>query len=99
MKLIIVVYHDILEDRVEKIFDDVGVDFYTKWERVKGKGHNTDAHLGTRTFPGYNFVRMIAFDNLDQLPKLILSIKALNKETIRDDDKVRVFQLPLEMIV
>ena len=40
---------------------NLNIDYYTRWEDVKGKGHQTDAHLGNRPFPGYNFVRMIAF--------------------------------------
>ncbi len=99
MKLCYLIYHDILEDRVEKILEKIGVDYYTKWEDVKGKGHQTDAHLGTRTYPGYNFVRMIAFDDETVLVKLISELKEINKDALRPDDKVRLFQTPLELIV
>jgi hypothetical protein len=100
MKLVFLIYHDILDDRVQKVMDEVGIDFYTKWEDVKGKGHNTDAHLGTRTFPGFNFVKMIAFDGEGKsLEKLIDEVKKLNKLALRKDDYVRLFQVPLELIV
>lgn len=99
MKLAFVIYRDILDDRVSKALDELNIDFYTEWENVKGKGHNTDAHLGNRPFPGYNTVRMIAFAEDDPLEKLISSIKKLNDLVERDDDKIRAFLVPLEKIV
>jgi hypothetical protein len=99
MKLVFLVYHDILEERVSELMNKLQIDFYTKWEEVKGKGHNSDAHLGTRTFPGYNFVRMIAFEHENMITSLVEGIVELNKLVIRDDDKIRMFQLPLERII
>jgi hypothetical protein len=99
MKLTFLVYHDILDDRVTEALKGLEIDFYTQWEDVKGKGHNTDAHLGNRPFPGFNFVRMIAFTEEDLLEKLIAEINKLNKIVERDDDKIRLFQVPLERIV
>ena len=99
MKLTFLVYHDILDDRVSKALDELNIDFYTRWEDVKGKGHKTDAHLGNRPFPGYNNVRMIAFVDENILSELIGKIDDLNKLVERDDDKIRLFQVPLERVV
>jgi nitrogen regulatory protein PII len=99
MKLTFLVYHDILDDRVSEALDELNIDYYTRWEDVKGKGHQTDAHLGNRPFPGYNFVRMIAFVDEAVLSTLIEKITELNKIVERDDDKIRLFQVPLERVV
>lgn len=99
MKIAFVIYRDILEERVSLVLENAGVDFYTEWENVKGKGHNTIAHLGTRTFPGYNSVRMIAFEDEDQLECLIDLIIQLNSSIPMKDDYVRLFQVPLERII
>lgn len=99
MKLTFLVYHDILEDRVSNALNGLGIDFYTMWENVKGKGHKTDAHLGNRPFPGYNNVRMIAFPSDELYEKLIPKIIDLNKIAEREDDKIRFFQVPLEKVV
>ena len=99
MKLTFLIYHDILDDRVTKVLKELEIDFYTQWEDVKGKGHKTDAHLGNRPFPGYNIVRMIAFSEEELLEKLILKINELNTIVEREDDKIRLFQVPLERIV
>ena len=75
------------------------IDYYTRWEQVKGKGHETEAHLGTRSFPGMNAAIMIAFEDESKLEKLIPEIVEANKQIARPDDRVRLFQLPLERIV
>ncbi|OGU69336.1 MAG: hypothetical protein A2W30_01645 [Ignavibacteria bacterium RBG_16_36_9] len=99
MKLTFLVYHDILDDRVSKALSELSIDYYTRWEDVKGKGHHTDAHLGNRPYPGYNIVRMIAFVDESTLSQLIEKIEDLNKIVERDDDKIRLFQVPLERVV
>jgi len=99
MKIVFIVYHDILEDRITKLFEDLKIDYFTEWENVKGKGHSSDAHLGTRTFPGYNVVRMIAFQEEKALEEMIKGVSNLNDEITRHDDKIRIFQLPLEKIL
>jgi hypothetical protein len=99
MKLTFLVYHDILDDRVTKALNELNIDYYTEWENVKGKGHLSDAHLGNRPFPGYNNVRMIAFPEHNVLSQLIEKIDALNQLAERDDDKIRLFQVPLERVI
>jgi len=99
MKLTFLVYHDILDDRVTKALNELNIDYYTEWENVKGKGHLSDAHLGNRPYPGYNNVRMIAFPEHNVLSQLIEKIDDLNKLAERDDDKIRLFQVPLERVI
>ena len=99
MKITFIAFHDILEERIDKVFKKLEIDYYTQWEEVKGKGHCTDAHLGTRVFPGYNIVRMVAFENETVLEALCEDLKELNSKVVKCDDKVRLFQLPLEKII
>jgi len=99
MKLAFLVYHDVLDTRVSKMLETCGVDYYTKWEQVVGKGHHTDAHLGTRVFPGYNSVRMIAFTDDKMIDGMIEKINMINLEVLRDDDKIRLFIMPLERLI
>jgi hypothetical protein len=78
---------------------ELGIDYYTRWEKTTGKGHGTEPHLGTRSFPGENSVLMIAFQEEDTLEKLINGMVTVNAEIHRSDDKIRLFQVPLERIV
>ena len=99
MKVIFIVYHDILDDRIDNLFNELKIDYYTEWGNVKGKGHQSDAHLGTRTFPGYNAVRMIALQSEEILVQLTDRITVMNNDAVRNDDKIRLFQVPLERII
>jgi hypothetical protein len=99
MKIVFVVYTEVYTPRVMALLDSIGIDYYTRWEEVKGKGHGTEAHLGTRSFPGVNSMMMIAFQEEGPLEKLVQAINSMNAGITRADDKMRLFQLPLERIV
>jgi nitrogen regulatory protein PII len=99
MKMAFVVCNEVYTARVMEILEKIGIDYYTRWEQVKGKGHGTEAHLGTRSFPGVNTMLMIAFTDQPLLEALIDHIGETNKGIGRADDRVRLFQVPLERIV
>lgn len=86
-------------NRIMSILTRTGIDYYTCWEHVKGKGHETEPHLGTRSFPGMNAVLMIALPEKSTLDKLIEAIEEENKGILKPDDRIRLFQVPLERIV
>ena len=61
MKIAFLVYYDVLEDRIISILDDLKIDNFVEWENVLGKTHGVPAHLGTRTYPGHDTVRLLPF--------------------------------------
>ncbi len=99
MKIAIVVCNEAFTSRVMEILTRNGIDFYTRWEHVTGKGHGTEPHLGTRSFPEINSVLMIAFDQEQLLTKFIQELTEANGAIRRPDDKIRLFQLPLERML
>jgi len=99
MKIAFVVCNEVYTPRVMEIMKKSEIDFYTRWEHVLGKGHGTEAHLGTRSFPEVNSVLMIAFDQDEPLQKLIHAVTEENSSILRADDKIRLFQVPLEKIL
>jgi hypothetical protein len=99
MKIAFVVYNGVYTPRVMEVLTALSIDYYTRWEDVKGKGHGTEAHLGTRSFPGTNAVLMIAFQEEGTLEALVHEIIRLNEGISRPDDRIRLFQLPLERVV
>ena len=99
MKIVFLVYNDVFTPRVMEMLHASGIDYYTRWEQVKGKGHGTDPHLGTRSFPGTNAVLMIAFQEEVALEGLVRRITEANERIIRADDRIRLFQVPLERMI
>jgi len=99
MKIAFVVHNELHNARVMQLLTAAGIDYYTRWDEVKGKGHGTEPHLGRGSAPSTNSVLMIAFENEAPLEILIQNITEANAGIKRPDDKIRLFQLPLERIV
>ncbi len=99
MKIAFLVCNEVFSPRVMEMLHESGIDYYTRWEQVKGKGHGTDPHLGTRSFPGVNAVLMIAFQEEGALDQLVARISEANEHITRPDDRIRLFQLPLERVI
>lgn len=99
MKIAFVVHNEYYTARVMQLLNDAGIDYYTRWEHIKGKGHDTEPHLGSGGFGAMNAVLMIAFREEAPLATLIDGITTANAEIKRADDKIRLFQIPLERMV
>ena len=99
MKLAFIVCNSYFTDRVMKILKDNGIDYFTSWDKVTGKGHGTEPHLGSGAYGSTNTVTMIAFEDDAPLEALIRGIHAENLAIKRAADHIRLFQLPLDRIV
>ena len=86
-------------DRVMKILNENGIDYFTSWDNAKGKGHGTEPHLGSGAYGSTNSVTMIAFEEDAPLEALIRAVEGANQDIQRAADHIRLFQLPLERIV
>ena len=99
MKIVFVVHNEHLYSRFTQLLKAAGIDYYTRWDHATGKGHGTEPHLGRGGFPATNSVAMIAFQEDAPLEALIQAITTFNAEIKRPDDRIRLFQLPLERMV
>jgi len=99
MKMALIVCNSYFMDRVMKVLEENGIDYFTSWGNAKGKGHGTEPHLGTGGYGSTNSVTMIAFEDEAPLEALIGGIQEANREIKRAADHIRLFQLPLERIV
>jgi hypothetical protein len=99
MKMALVVCNSYFMDRVMKILKENGIDYFTSWDKAKGKGHGTEPHLGAGGYSSTNSVTMIAFEDDAPLEALIRGVREVNQEIRRAADHIRLFQLPLERIV
>lgn len=99
MKMAFVVYNDYVDAQVIDMLKTLNIDYYTHWEHVKGKGHGTEPHIGSGTYASTNAALMIAFEDEAPLAALIASITAANAKARRADERIRLFQVPLERVV
>lgn len=99
MKMAFVVCNEYFVPDVMQLLRNADIDYYTRWDHATGKGHGTEPHLGSGSHGSTNTVLMIAFEEDQPLERLIELIGGLNLGVARPDDRVRLFQLPLDRIV
>ncbi len=99
MKIVFIICNEVYVHRVMEMLEKNGIDYYTRWEHVSGKGHGTEPHLGTRSFPSINSVLMVAFEDDSLVKCLVRDIREANSNILRADDRIRLFQVPLEDIL
>ena len=99
MKMAFIIHNEHYAKNVLELLKKNGIDYFTRWDHVVGKGHGTDPHMGTGGFPSTNSVLMIAFQDENVLEGLIGAITEANTQIKRADDKIRLFQVPLDRIV
>jgi hypothetical protein len=99
MKLTFLVCNEFYLQQLMDILAAEGIDYYTQWENAKGKGRGTEPHLGRGSFASTNAVLMIAFEDTAPLAGLIQRIETHNAAVARKDDRIRLFQMPLERLV
>ena len=99
MKLTFLVFNEHVDTKVNDLLKPLAIDYYTRWEQVKGKGHNSEAHIGHRAQSSTNISLMIGFEDEGVLEKLVAAITEANQTARRSDERIRLFQVPLERMV
>jgi nitrogen regulatory protein PII len=83
MKAIMIIYNQAHTEKVEYMFDKLGVKGFTLWENVQGRGSKTGVpHLGTHAWPEINkSVLAIVEDGIvDNILDKVKKIDAINDE-------------------
>ncbi|KKK47242.1 hypothetical protein LCGC14_3157190, partial [marine sediment metagenome] len=81
MKLVLIVYNVAIEEEVMESLKEIGVENYTKWDRVLGKGKTSGTHLDTDVWPGVNHMLAIAVED-EKKDKIILTSSSGNINSI-----------------
>ena len=93
MKMIFIIYNIAINDEVMQILKEVGIESYTRWERVTGFGKISGAHMGSHVWPAVNSVLAVAAED-DKKDKLIEKIKEARKKLGKEG--LKAFILPME---
>jgi nitrogen regulatory protein PII len=83
MKAIMIIYNQANSEKVEYMFDKLGIRGYSLWENVQGRGTTTGVpHLGTHAWPEINkSILTIVEDNLvEKVLETVKKIDAINEE-------------------
>lgn len=92
--LVLVVYNEAVDEEVEKLLAEVGIESFTKWRGVLGKGKHGGTRLGTNIWPGANNAIAIVTDEKtsNALLEKVRQLRAT--ETARAG--IKAFLLPVE---
>ena len=93
MKMVLAAYNEAVGDEMMKILDESGVESYTKWTKVLGRGESSGPHLGTHVWPKHNNVLAICVDE-EHADELMDRIRELRNEVRHEG--VKAFVLPVE---
>lgn len=93
MKLVLIAYNVAIDDEVLEVLQHCGLQHYTKWQRVLGKGSLSEPHLGTNVWPGENNVLAVVCED-DKTKQLLSCVKELRKKLAKEG--IKAFVLPVE---
>lgn len=83
MKAVMIILNQAHTERVEYMFDKLGIRGYSLWENVKGRGTDTGVpHLGTHAWPEINKIAMtfIKDDLVEDVLSAVGKINSINEE-------------------
>ena len=94
MKAVMIIFNQANSERVEYIFDRLGLRGYTWWNNVEGRGSETgEPRKGTHTWPELNSAALLIMpgEKVDELLDCIKKLDEVNKEV-----GVRAFEWNIE---
>ncbi len=95
MKMVLAAYNEAVDDEMMRVLSDAGVESYTKWTKVLGRGEASGPHLATHVWPKANNVLAICVDD-DRADDLMDRIRELREEVRHEG--VKAFVLPVEAV-
>ena len=97
MKAVMIIFNQENTERVEYMFDRLGIRGYTWWSEVKGRGSETgEPRMGTHTWPEMNSAAMTVIPD-EAVDTLLEKVKKLDE--VNEAVGVRAFVWNIETAV
>lgn len=94
MYLFLIVYEEVLDLEITSLLDEVNLERYIKWDKVKGKWK--EKHMGTHVWPGeyHTVCAMVKKEEVDRLKE---KLKELQQKFPADE--LWTWSVPLEIVI
>ncbi|MCD6385808.1 hypothetical protein J7M23_08525 [Candidatus Sumerlaeota bacterium] len=90
MKAIFLVHNVGISDELEELLKKVGIENFTRWERVQGVGQSSGPHLGTHIWPSINSALFVVAD--DEKAKVLLEgVRQLRTDPLFSKEGIKAF--------
>jgi hypothetical protein len=93
VKMVMIVYNEVMDGDIMSALEDAGLKNYTKLAGIFGKGASSGTHLGDDIWPGKNNILFVSSPEAN-VKNLVSSIKALRLKM--GQEGVKAFVLPVE---
>jgi len=97
MKMVLISYYVGIEEELTEILSSLGIEGFTKWERVLGRGKTSGPHLGSHIWPKTNTLLSIALEDA-QASLLVEKVQEL-KDTPLGKEGIKAFLWPIEKVI
>lgn len=89
MKAVFIIFNQANTERIEYLFDKMGIRGYTWWENVTGRGSvDGEPRMGTHTWPEMNSAAITIVED-DMVPKILEKVKRIDE--INKEVGIRAF--------
>ncbi len=96
MKMVMIIYNEAIDEEILESLQACCIEYFTKWQRVLGKGQASEPHLGNNVWPGVNNVCIAVVDD-KKVPPILSKIKELRQNLGKEG--IKAFVLPVEEII
>jgi len=96
MKCIVIIYNAAIEDRVNEALGGM-IEKFTLFEKVLGKGENSQPHMGNSVWPATNKLIFSVLNNENDIDIIKERLKKVKDEYINEGLKLLVF--PVEELI
>ena len=96
MKMVMIVFNAAIDEEIAEGLQDIGIDAYTKWPKVLGKGATSDPHLDSHIWPGVNSSIFLAVED-DRVPAVLDKVRELEASVGKEGLKAFVWSLEEEV--
>jgi nitrogen regulatory protein PII len=94
MKAIFIVYNQAHTEKVEYMFEKLGIMGFTRWTNLTGRGSETGApHMNSHTWPEQNTARMTIVED-DMVRPVLDTVKKMDE--VNKDVGIRAFAWHVE---
>ncbi|RJP16662.1 MAG: transcriptional regulator [Candidatus Abyssobacteria bacterium SURF_5] len=93
MKLAFIIYGNAIDPDVAEVLENLGLQSYTKWSEVIGKGKTSGPRLGSHVWPGINSMMMLAIGD-EHVAPLADALKVLKERFSHEG--LKLYVLPVD---
>lgn len=92
MKMVMISYNSAVDSDLMELFNKYGIEGFTRWRQVQGRGRASGSHFGDEIWPGENSVIFTALED-KKTDELFKGIKELRLKLGRAGVKAFVWNL------